>query len=520
MIADLGQQMKSTYDCTVFKLLQSGDDEAIAISGPRQHGQSYKRLREQGQRTVSFLNGLGITRNNRVALVLPNGPKMAAAFATVTCGAAAAPLNPTSRKEEFNRYLSAMGVKALVVERGSNSPALAVAMEKRIPVVELHAPPEAPAGQFHLTYSGNSGIRGAQGDGGFARPTDVALVLHTSGTVASPKIVPLSQSNICASARNICEVFSLSKSDSCLNIMPLFHVHGLIPGVLASLHVGARVICTPRFDALKFFSWLGHSEATWYTAVPTMHQAILARACRNKEILNQTKLRFIRSASAPLPPQVMTELERTFACPVIDSYALTEAATQVSANPLPPSIRKPGSVGPAAGVEVSIMDEKFSHLPRGQEGEIVIRGPSVMSGYDDNPKANSECFIDGWFRTGDLGRLDQDRYLWITGRIKEIINRGGEKISPFEVEATLRDHPAVQQAVAFGVPHKSLGEDVAAAVVLREGQAVTVQKLQNFASGRLVRSKVPRRILILEEIPKGPTGKVQRRRLAERLDFS
>jgi acyl-CoA synthetase (AMP-forming)/AMP-acid ligase II len=342
-------------------------------------------------------------------------------------------------------------------------------------------------------------------------------VLHTSGTTSRPKIVPLLHRNVCASARNIRTTLRLTPDDRCMNVMPLFHIHGLMAPVLASLSAGASVACTPGFNALKFFSWLDEIQPTWYSAVPTMHQALLSRAGRNEESVARARLRFIRSSSASLPPQVLAKLEDTFGVPVVEAYAMTEASHQMTCNPLPPGVRKAGTVGPAAGPEVAVMDGEGNLLEPGAVGEIVIRGPNVTLGYENNPEANAAAFTNGWFRTGDQGVMDEDRYVTLTGRLKEIINRGGEKISPKEVDEVLMDHPAVQQVVTFAVPHDKLGEEVAAAVVLREGTEATEAEIRDFAAERLAAFKVPRTVLVLDEIPKGPTGKLRRIGLAEQL---
>jgi acyl-CoA synthetase (AMP-forming)/AMP-acid ligase II len=302
--------------------------------------------------------------------------------------------------------------------------------------------------------------------------------------------------------------------------MPLFHIHGLIAGVLAPLSAGSFVFCTPGFNALKFFAWMDEAAPSWYTAVPTMHQAILGRAARNADAIASARLRFVRSSSASLPPQVMTELEATFGVPLIEAYGMTEAAHQMASNPLPPRPRYAGSVGIAAGPEVAIMDEQGALLPAGSVGEVVIRGPNVTPGYRNNPQANASAFTNGWFRTGDQGVLDEAGYLRLTGRLKEIINRGGEKISPREVDEVILDHPAVAQVVTFAVPHPKLGEDVAAAVVLKEGLALTERELQQFVGQRLADMKVPRKVLFVAEIPKGATGKLQRIGLAEKLGLA
>jgi acyl-CoA synthetase (AMP-forming)/AMP-acid ligase II/acyl carrier protein len=299
--------------------------------------------------------------------------------------------------------------------------------------------------------------------------------------------------------------------------MPLFHIHGLIGALLASLAAGASVVCPPGFSAPHFFAWLEEFRPTWYTAVPTMHQAILARVHATSATARHWGLRFIRSSSAALPPQVLSKLEKVFQAPVIESYGMTEAAHQMASNPLPPQPRKVGSVGVAAGPEVAIMDETGTVLPPGARGEVVIRGANVTLGYENNPIANANAFTQGWFRTGDQGYLDMEGYLFLTGRLKEIINRGGEKISPREIDETLMDHPDIRQAVTFAVPHPSLGEDIAAAVVLLDKTSVTEPMIREYLFGRLAAFKIPSQVLIVDEIPQGPTGKVQRSGLAEKF---
>jgi acyl-CoA synthetase (AMP-forming)/AMP-acid ligase II len=442
---------------------------------------------------------------------------MASLFLGVSVGATAAPLNSAYREEEFDFYLSDIAARVLLIQAGLDSPARAVAARRGIPVVEVESVMAQPAGSLRLLSAGQPV---AAGEASFGGPEDVALVLHTSGTTSRPKIVPLSHRNLTTSAANIATGLALGPEDRCLVVMPLFHIHGLVGALLASIAAGASVYCPPGFNALRFFAWLEDSGATWYTAVPTMHQAVLARAERNRAIVERRRLRFIRSSSAPLPPPVMRALEQTFGCPVIESYGMTEASHQMACNPLPPAVRKPGTVGLAAGPRVAIMGPDGALLGPGAVGEIVIRGDSVTRGYANNPAANAEAFRDGWFRTGDLGALDAEGYLTINGRLKEIINRGGEKIAPREVDDVLLDHPAVAQAVTFSLPHDKLGEEVAAAIVLRENCSATEQELRDFVAGRLADFKVPRRIVFLAEIPKGPTGKPQRIGLAQRLGLA
>jgi acyl-CoA synthetase (AMP-forming)/AMP-acid ligase II len=447
---------------------------------------------------------------------------MASCFITCASGVASAPLNPAYRADEFEFYLSDLHAKALIVEHDSASPAIEVARKLGVRILNLR--PGSAAGSFTLAELGGSGEVSQAAQPGFAQPDDISMVLHTSGTTSRPKIVPLAQRNLCASARNIGRTLQFTAADRGLNIMPLFHIHGLIAGVLAPLAAGSQVFCTPGFNALKFFGWMDECQPTWYTAVPTMHQAILSRAGKNQDVITRHPLRFIRSSSSSMPPQVIRELEAVFGAPLIESYGMTEACHQMAGNPLPPAARKPGTVGLAAGPEVAIMATDGTLLSRGtaveNTGEIVIRGPNVTAGYENNEKANAEAFTDGWFRTGDQGVMDADGYVSITGRLKEIINRGGEKVSPREVDEILMDHPAVAQVVCFGMPHPKLGEEVAACVVLREGQAVTERELQTFVGTRAADYKVPKKILFMAEIPKGATGKLQRIGLAAKLGLS
>jgi len=496
--------------------------DAEAITAPERLPLTYSRLYEHVRYVVNALNAAGVGRNDRVAVVLPNGPEMAVAFLAVAAGATFAPLNPAYRASEFEFYLSDLNAKAVIVQSGIDSPAIGVAQARGIPVFWLSPSSEEGAGLFSL--AGQDGrfasTNGHRHEYGFAGASDVALVLHTSGTTSRPKMVPLTHANICASAHHIRASLAIDETDRCLNVMPLFHIHGLIGALLSSVSAGAAVVCSPGFNAAKFFAWIEAFQPTWYTAVPTMHQAVLARAGQNKEIIARYPLRFIRSCSAALPPQLMKNVEEAFHAPVIEAFGMTEASHQVASNPLPPLKRKPGSVGVAAGPDVAIMDEAGNLLQRGETGELVIRGRNVTLGYENNPNANGSAFTRGWFRTGDQGYLDSEGFLFITGRLKEIINRGGEKVSPREVDEVLIEHPAIAQAVTFAAPHATLGEDVFAAVVLREGSSVTETEIRAFASQRLTDSKVPRRVLIINEIPKGPTGKLQRIGLADKLGIT
>jgi acyl-CoA synthetase (AMP-forming)/AMP-acid ligase II len=498
-------------------LLAAGADGDVAISAPGRLPLTHGALRGQIESTLARLNALGLGRNDRVAIVLDNGPEMAACFMACASGVASAPLNSAYRAEEFEFYLSDLHARALIVAQGSTSPAIEVATRLGVNVLDLVSSADQPAGSFKLVPRAAAVSTTAAVQGGYSEPGDVSMVLHTSGTTSRPKIVPLTQANLAASATHIARTLQFTRADRGLNIMPLFHIHGLIAGVLAPLSAGSQVFCTPGFNALKFFGWMDEAKPTWYTAVPTMHQAILSRASKNADVIARHPLRFLRSSSSSMPPQVIRELEQVFGAPLVEAYGMTEATHQMSSNPLPPLARKPGTVGRAAGPEMGIMAEDGSLLGADETGEIVIRGPNVTAGYESNPKANAEAFTNGWFRTGDQGVMDAEGYITITGRLKEIINRGGEKVSPREVDEILMDHAAVAQVVCFGMPHAKLGEEVAACVVLREGQQVTERELQEFVAKRAADYKVPKKILFMDEIPKGATGKLQRIGLAAKL---
>jgi acyl-CoA synthetase (AMP-forming)/AMP-acid ligase II len=503
---------------TLAALIGAQDGTLPALGAPGRDWMDYAGLRTLAGEVAAALHGAGVGRGDRVAIVLPNGPEMAAAFVTVAQVAVTCPLNPAYKEDEFAFYLEDLKAKAILLIEGEDGPAFAAAEGLGLSVIRVVPDADGPAGAFSL----RAGEAAGRADSSAPGPEDVALILHTSGTTSRPKIVPLLQSNLAASARNIGTSLNLTAQDRCLNVMPLFHIHGLIAAVSASLAAGGSVWCAPGFDALKFFGWMTEARPSWYTAVPTMHQAILARAGRNAETIAAVPLRFLRSSSASLPGPVMEKLAETFGAPVIEGYGMTEATHQMASNPLPPRAQKPGSVGVEAGPLVRIAHEVEDRLiGMGDVGEVVISGPNVTPGYEGNPEANAKSFFQAegrrWFRTGDQGTFDAEGYLTLTGRLKEIINRGGEKVSPLEVDGVLSAHPVIAQVVTFALPHPKLGEEVAAAVVLREGGTADEAGIRAFAGERLAPFKVPRKVVILEEIPKGATGKLQRIGLAEKL---
>ena len=491
------------------KLLSKGNGPAIK-SGTK--WLSYEDLRSTVRRIGGQLATMSIGRGDTVGIVTQNGPEAATIFISVASFATAAPLNPAYTKDEFKFYLSDLSAKVLIVLDNEISESIAAAKELDIKVIKVSSL-EQP-GDITLKYCEKIIEKSIAF---YNNAEDVSLILHTSGTTSKPKIVPLNSDNICVSARNIARTLKLTEQDCYLNIMPLFHIHGLIAGVLTTLESGGSMFCSRGFDALKFFNLLDQTKPTWFSAVPTMYQAILGRVPRNEKIIKNNNLKFLRSSSASLPVTVLESLESTFKCPVIEAYGMTEAAHQMTSNPLPPMRRKVGTVGLAAGPTVGILSNDGKILPANQSGEIAIKGANVTIGYRNNQKANEENFVNGWFKTGDQGSIDEDGYLTISGRFKEIINRGGEKISPKEVDEVLIDHPNVAQAVTFSIPHKKLGEDVGAALVLIENEKTSKIEIQNYLKTRIASFKIPRIIIFLNEMPKGATGKVQRIGLAEKL---
>ncbi len=427
---------------------------------------------------------------------------------SVAAGAVCIPLNAGFTIDEWQRYFSELRVTALLTRPDVDSASRRVANALGIPIIDLLKSPHGGPGPFNIIGRVNRKIS----DDGFASSADDAFILLTSGSTSRPKTVPLTQASVCQSAHNVGASIALTPQDRLLSVLPLYHGHGLISGILAALAAGSSVVCTPGFDVAAFFGWLTEFRPTWYTAVPVIHQAVLSAAAEHKKTVHRSSLRLIRSASSTLPSKVLRGLEALFGVPVIDTFGMTEAATQIAANPL--GRRKLGSVGRSAGAEIAILDGNGRQLARRKRGEIALRGPTITRGYDNDAAATRLAFQDGWFRTGDLGYLDADGYLFLAGRIKEVINRGGQKIAPGEVEEALLDHPDVVEAAVFAIPHKRLGADVAAAVVLRPDATLTAQTLKGFARGRLAGFKVPRLIWIVREIPKGGGGKIKRSELA------
>jgi acyl-CoA synthetase (AMP-forming)/AMP-acid ligase II len=465
---------------------------------------TYAQLRDQVMTMADALAALGIGPGDRVATVLPNGLPAIVSFLAASIAGTAAPLNPGYRHDEFSFFLEDTSAKILLCPT-DGAPEARRAAEGKVPTYSI----EMDGAGFCRIVDAPNGRKSAS-----PAPDDIALVLHTSGSTGRPKRVPIRHRNIAASARNIVNHYALSPDDVALCAMPLFHVHGLVASTISTLLSGGAIVVPAKFNPLSFWRTIRECRVTWYSAVPTIHQLLLARA-GDERPAGCEGLKFIRSCSAALPPEMMAKMEQAFGAPVLEAYGMTEASHQMCSNPQPPLARKPGSVGPGTGIKVSIMDDLGQHFATGQRGEVVIQGPNVVDGYENNPEANAKSFTNGWFRTGDQGFLDSDGYLTLTGRIKELIIRGGEKIAPREIDELLLKHPCVAEAVAFGVPHKTWGEEVACAVVLREPQSESA--ILSFCKEHLADFKCPKKVFIVKTIPRTATGKIQRGAVAKEL---
>jgi acyl-CoA synthetase (AMP-forming)/AMP-acid ligase II len=487
---------------TLFDVLHAAPGDRVAVVDPagEDGAVTYHALRRWVANLGGSLVDSGIAPGDRVAIALPNGLAVLAALLAASMVGTAAPLNPAYRYEEFCFYLQDTAARLILLPEDGAEDARRAAADCDIPVATVEALTSAAPSRRPM--------------GREPAPEEVAVVLHTSGSTGRPKRVPLRHRNLAVSVANVMETYQLGPEDVSLCVMPLFHVHGLVASALATLGSGGTVVVPNAFHPFSFWRLVRTHGVTWYSAVPTIHQLLLARLGAERPA-GAEGLRFIRSCSAALTPEVMAQIEQRLEVPVLEAYGMTEAAHQMASNPLPPGTRKPGTVGPGTGVRIGIMGSDGRELPADQVGEVVIAGPNVIDGYEDNPTANADSFVSGWFRTGDQGVVDADGYLRLTGRIKELINRGGEKIAPREIDDVLLSHPAVAEAVAFGVPHPVWGEEVAAAVVLRH--TASDSELLAWCRDRLAAFKCPARLHIVEAIPRTATGKIQRLSVAARF---
>ncbi|KAF7920361.1 uncharacterized protein EAE98_009054 [Botrytis deweyae] len=488
---------------------------AIIVPGKQPLTITYKQLTAEISSFQKKLAKLGVTPQAAVSIALPNTYEFIIAFLAASWQRGiAAPLNSAYKQEEFEFYIDDLSSAVALVPKDSfqkDGPAVRAARKYNAAIAECYWNGSEVVldvkDEGKLKGKGNQKVEQAQ-------PDDVALVLHTSGTTGRPKAVPLTHRNLTTTMKNIQATYKLTPADRTMLVMPLFHVHGLLAGFLAPLMSGGSVIVPPKFSASEFWTDFITHKANWYTAVPTIHQILL----KNPPPTTKPNIRFIRSCSSPLSPTTFHALEETYNAPVLEAYAMTEASHQMTSNPLPPGKRQPGSVGIGQGVEVRILDGEGKEVPIGSEGEISIRGENVTKGYLNNEKANKESFTkEGFFRTGDQGKMDKDRYVFITGRIKELINKGGEKISPIELDNVLARHPAVSEAVSFAIPDEMYGQDVGVAIVLKPDQKLTASELKQWVADKVAKFKVPKQVYFSDVMPKTATGKIQRRIVADTM---
>jgi acyl-CoA synthetase (AMP-forming)/AMP-acid ligase II len=491
---------------TLLDVLHFADSHTAIVIPELGINVTYDSLRQQVLAMADVLASAGIRRGDAVAIALPNGLPAIVSFLAASIAGIAAPLNPAYPYEEFHFFLGDTNARVLLCPPVGAEFVRTAATDRKIPIFSVE-----------MTEQGIARIVNAPSGTKAAEPTadDIALVLHTSGSTGRPKRVPLRHFNLAVSSANIANTYALTPADVSLCIMPLFHVHGLIGSTMASLLSGGTVVVPTKFNALSFWRTMREHHVTWYSGVPTMHQLLLSRTCQKPA--DAASLRFIRSCSAPLSSELIHKIEGLFGVPFVEAYGMTEAAHQMTSNPLPPRHRKAGSVGVGAGLRISIMDKDGNHLGTNQRGEVAIQGANVFRGYENNADANARAFVSGWFRTGDQGYLDTDCYLHLTGRIKDIVIRGGENIAPHEVDEVLLRHPAVAAAVTFGCAHPTLGEEVAAAVVLHEKNGATEAELIKHSREFLAEYKCPTKIYLVESIPTTATGKIRRRAVAAAL---
>jgi acyl-CoA synthetase (AMP-forming)/AMP-acid ligase II/thioesterase domain-containing protein len=465
----------------------------------------YGELRDCITSIASHLRDAGITCNERIAIALPNGLEAALAIVTVACSAVAVPLDPRLTPAEIGERLVRLNIAAIILPPGNSSArAAAEANDVALFTFTLNHDCEAT---LELVRSR------ACTQFGDSEPNATAYILPTSGTTGRQKFVPIAHRHQIELSTRIEKCFELGPGDRCLCLSPVFYSHGLSMGVLTPLLSGGSVALPAHLTNPTLPDWLAELAPTWCSGGPAIYRAMSERLAKST-FFPTNGLRFIVSAGMALTENVRTALETAVGVPVLEHYGLTESGMMVTNRPSQ-HLRKPSTCGKAPADTVAIAGPDGELLPPGEIGEILVRGPTVTCGYLDDPAANTNLFVGDWLRTGDLGCLDDDRFLTIRGRIKEVINSGGLKIMPSEIDAQLMAHPAVAEAAAFGLPHPRSGEQVAAAVVFRQGRAATATELREWLANGLAQYKIPRRIIFLESLPRALTGKVQRHKLAE-----
>jgi long-chain acyl-CoA synthetase len=469
---------------------------------------TFSELARSCRDVATLLRSHGLRPGDTVSLVMPNGlMTLRLLLGAMHGGWCVNPVNLLSQPEQM-RYVLGHSDSKLVFASGAWEAAVRLALagvdrEVQLVIVEPDAQALPPA------------LEGAQtSDAEPPSPDQTALLMYTSGTTGTPKGVMLTQFNLAANAHAIGEEHQLTPQDRVLAVLPLYHINAFAVTMLAPLAFGGSLAMPPKFSAARFWAQAAQNECTWLNVVPTMISYLLEGAAPPRE--QTARLKFCRSASAALPPDHLSAFEAKFGVGIIETMGLTETVAPAFSNPLEPTQRKLGSVGKASGCEARIIDSNLLPVADGQTGEVAIRGPNVMPGYYKNEAATRAAFtLEGWLRTGDLGHRDADGFFFITGRIKELIIKGGENIAPREIDETLLRHPAVLDAAAVGIPDRHYGQEIMACVILRPGHTADETTLREFCVTQLGRYKTPKVFRFVDEFPRGPSGKVQRLKLAE-----
>ncbi len=490
---------------------QTCPDAIYALDATGSHSLSFAQLAQGCQSVAALLQAHGSKPGDTVSLVMPNGlMTLQLLLGAMHGGWCVNPVNLLAQPDQMRYVLDHSDCKLVLVAPEWEARVRAILStfeseaerELQVVVISADAASMPPASATASTPPPAS--------------SDIALLMYTSGTTGLPKGVMLTHRNLCANAHSISAEHALTAADRVLAVLPLYHINAFSITMLATLAHGGSLVMPPKFSAAQFWQQAIERECTWINVVPTMISYLLES--ESPALADVKNIRFCRSASAPLAPEQLTQFEEKFGISIIETMGLTETAAPSFSNPLTPSERKLGAVGKASGCEARVIDAKLDPIPDGQTGEVAIRGPHVMRGYYKNEAATQAAFTpDGWLRTGDLGHRDADGFFFITGRIKELIIKGGENIAPREIDEALLRHPAILDAAAVGIPDKHYGQEIMVCVVLKEGHDLDEASLRQFSTEQLGRYKSPTIIRFVPELPRGPSGKVQRLKLLDLL---
>lgn len=476
-----------------------------ATDADGQRSITFAELARACRQVAALLRSHGSRPGDTVAVVMPNGLQtLRLLLGAMHGGWCVNPINLLSQPDQMRYVLGHSDCKVVVVSPEWEQPVRVMLTGLGREVALLVSQPDA------------DGLPDEEAQTAPPAPDALALLMYTSGTTGVPKGVMLTQANLAANALAISAEHGLGPDDRVLAVLPLYHINAFAVTMLAPLAHGGSLAMPPKFSAARFWAQASERRCSWINVVPTMISYLLEGAVPPHE--QMARIRFCRSASAALPPEHLRAFEQKFGIGIIETMGLTETVAPSFSNPLDAALRKLGAVGRASGCEAQVIDANLAPVPDGQTGEVAIRGPNVMRGYYKNDEATRATFTpDGWLRTGDLGHRDSDGFFFVTGRIKELIIKGGENIAPREIDEALLRHPAIQDAAAVGIPDRHYGQEIMACVVLRDGHAADEAALRDFCLEQLGRYKTPKVFRFVTELPRGPSGKVQRLKLLDTL---